>query len=62
MDHISRFEATVAAVKKAAVMDSSNCEVSPLLRRARVVGNARSIGNEFFKVGKYRGVAPNKHE
>lgn len=50
---LGRFESAVAASEKAAVMDSSNREVSSLLRRARVVANARSIGNELFKVGKY---------
>ena len=55
------FEAADAAAEKAIVMDSSNREVSPLLHRARAVANSYSIGNELFKVGKYRGVSPYKH-
>jgi len=50
---LGRFESAVAAAEKAASLDSCNREVSSLLRRARAVANARSIGNELFKVGKY---------
>jgi len=60
MDHFARFGAVVAAAEKVAVMDSSNHEVSPLLCRARGAANAGSIGNELFKVGKYRAAAPYK--
>ena len=54
------FEAADAAAEKAIVMDSSNREVSPLLHKARAVSNARSIGNELFKVANYRAAAPYK--
>lgn len=50
---LGRFESAVAAAEKSAALDCCNREVSSLLRRARAVANARSIGNELFKVGKY---------
>eukprot|EP00252_Welwitschia_mirabilis_P016486 TRINITY_DN3635_c0_g1_i1.p1 TRINITY_DN3635_c0_g1~~TRINITY_DN3635_c0_g1_i1.p1 ORF type:complete len:902 (-),score=141.50 TRINITY_DN3635_c0_g1_i1:572-3277(-) len=48
-----RFESAVAAAQKAAAMDSSSGEVSSLLHKARAVANARSMGNELYKAGKY---------
>lgn len=50
---LGRFESAVAAAEKAARIDIYNRDVSSLLVRARAVANARSFGNELFKVGKF---------
>ena len=51
MDHFARFGAVVAAAEKVAVMDSSNHEVSPLLRRAREVPMPVQLEMSSSKLG-----------
>ncbi|OVA07633.1 Tetratricopeptide repeat-containing domain [Macleaya cordata] len=48
-----RFDDAVAAAQRAAQLDSSNKEMSGVVRRARAVASARSNGNELFKASKF---------
>lgn len=48
-----RFEEAVVAAQRAARLDSSNKEVSAVVRRARAVSSARLNGNELFKASKF---------
>ncbi|KAF8405999.1 hypothetical protein HHK36_008079 [Tetracentron sinense] len=48
-----RFEEAVAAAQRAARLDSTNKEVSAVVRRARAVASARSNGNELFKASRF---------
>ncbi|XP_042493562.1 inactive TPR repeat-containing thioredoxin TTL3-like [Macadamia integrifolia] len=48
-----RFEEAVAAAQRGARLDSSNRQVSAVVRRARVVSSARNSGNELFKASKF---------
>lgn len=49
---LGRFEGAVIAAEKAAYYDPKNMEVSPTLRQARAVANARTQGNDLYKAGK----------
>ncbi|KAF8404577.1 hypothetical protein HHK36_009464 [Tetracentron sinense] len=48
-----RFEDAVVAARRAALLDSSNKEVSAVVRRTRAVASARSSGNELFKESRF---------
>ncbi|KAK1591514.1 hypothetical protein Q3G72_008941 [Acer saccharum] len=50
---VGRFDDALAAVQKAAKLDSNNKEVNPVMRRARAVAAARSNGNELFKASRF---------
>lgn len=49
---LSRFEAAVIAAEKAAYYYPKNADVVPMLRQARAVANARTLGNDLYKAGK----------
>ncbi|XP_024370770.1 TPR repeat-containing thioredoxin TTL1 isoform X1 [Physcomitrium patens] len=49
---LGRFEGAVIAAEKAAYYDPKNADVTPMLRQARAVANARTLGNDLYKAGK----------
>ncbi|OUZ99308.1 Tetratricopeptide repeat-containing domain [Macleaya cordata] len=50
---VGRFEDAVTTAQHAAELDSSNKDVSTMVRRTRGVASARSNGNELFKASKF---------
>ncbi|GLU13130.1 hypothetical protein SLE2022_297760 [Rubroshorea leprosula] len=50
---VGRFDDALAAIERAARLDSNNREASAVTRRARAVAVARSNGNELFKASKF---------
>ncbi|CAN4102951.1 unnamed protein product [Withania somnifera] len=50
---MGRFENAVSAVERAVQIDPRNIEVSVLLNNARLVGRARTRGNDLFKSERY---------
>eukprot|EP00249_Psilotum_nudum_P021274 c28041_g3_i3 orf=546-3113(+) len=50
---LGRSEGAILAAESAACIDPRNAEISALLRKARAVGHARTVGNELFKAGKF---------
>ncbi|XP_043718896.1 inactive TPR repeat-containing thioredoxin TTL3-like [Telopea speciosissima] len=48
-----RFEDAVVAAQRACRLDSSNREVSAMVRKARAVSLARNRGNDHFKASKF---------
>ncbi|KAK9270758.1 hypothetical protein L1049_026341 [Liquidambar formosana] len=50
---MGRFEDALAAAQHAARLDSTNKDVSAVLRRVRAVASARLRGNQLFKASKF---------
>jgi len=51
--NMCRFDNACAAIERAAQVDLQSAEVIGLLKNMRLVGRARSLGNELFKSGRY---------
>ncbi|KAF3441043.1 hypothetical protein FNV43_RR19329 [Rhamnella rubrinervis] len=49
---VGRFDDALAAVQRAARLDSNNREVSMVMRKARAITTALSKGNELFKAAR----------
>ncbi|KAK6777117.1 hypothetical protein RDI58_023834 [Solanum bulbocastanum] len=50
---LGKFDNACAAIERAAQVDLQSAEVIGLLKNMRLVGRARSLGNELFKSGRY---------
>nr|XP_025883686.1 TPR repeat-containing thioredoxin TTL4-like [Solanum lycopersicum] len=50
---LGKFDNACAAIERAAQVDLQSSEVIGLLKNMRLVGRARSLGNELFKSGRY---------
>ncbi|CAA0816032.1 TPR repeat-containing thioredoxin TTL1 [Striga hermonthica] len=50
---LGRFDSALAAIEKAGEIDSSNVEISKLLNNVRLVGRARTRGNDLFKSERF---------
>ncbi|KAK4363977.1 hypothetical protein RND71_015335 [Anisodus tanguticus] len=50
---LGRFESAVTAIERAAQVDPRSAEVSLLLKNVRLVGRARTRGNDLFKSERY---------
>uniref|UniRef100_A0A7N0V2D2 Uncharacterized protein n=1 Tax=Kalanchoe fedtschenkoi TaxID=63787 RepID=A0A7N0V2D2_KALFE len=50
---LGRFENAVSLADKAGLIDSGSPEVISLMNKVKLVANARSHGNNLFKLGKY---------
>ncbi|KAG5579033.1 hypothetical protein H5410_049660 [Solanum commersonii] len=50
---LGKFDNACAAIERAAQVDLQSAEVVGLLKNMRLVGRARSLGNELFKSGRY---------
>ncbi|TVU16974.1 hypothetical protein EJB05_32979, partial [Eragrostis curvula] len=48
-----RFDSALSSMEKASITDSTNAEVTAMLNIFRAVAQARSMGNELFRSGKY---------